>query len=291
MSNFTDLLSYMYPSMKEPRFTLKLWDVGHGLSIWIQTPAGHNHWIDLGKTEHFSPSQHVKHMYNVDSMDYLIISHPDKDHLEDLPSFLESFGDPRVILRNRSLPEDEKYGDLNLDYQKEFKKLDMRFTQDVEWNRNPANPKYNGGLEYLTRQNAYSDELKGNNTSVVTMVLYKELLIVCPGDIEPTGWESLWNRNGSDFERLINRAHTRVLVAPHHGRKSGYSRNMMEVVEPHLVIISDIWGASETQDEYRTKPIGISQHGQKIPYFSTKLHGRVEISETYSGDFEYHQYE
>lgn len=291
MSEFTNLLSYMYPNFKNNLFIFKLWDVGHGLSIWIKTPNGQNHWIDLGKTDNFSPTEHVKKMYNVNNIDFLIISHTDKDHLEDITNFLNNFGEPSVILRNKSLPEKDKYGELNFDYQREFKKIDTLFTKSVEWNKSPANPENNGGIEYLNCMNTYSENIKGNNTSVVVMFLYKDLLIVCPGDIEPKGWIVLWENNMIKFENLIKRAETRVLIAPHHGRKSGYSQNMIHTIKPHLVIISDVWGDSETQPDYRTKPLGILQNGQNIQYFSTKRNGRVEITETNYGGFEYHQYE
>jgi len=42
-------------------FQFTLWDVGHGLAIWIKTPSGHNHWIDAGKEGEFSPSAHAAH--------------------------------------------------------------------------------------------------------------------------------------------------------------------------------------------------------------------------------------
>ena len=64
------------------------------MSIWINTPNGTNHWIDLGRTPEFSPSEHVERTYHVSDIDYLVISHPDEDHLEDLPQFRETFGNP-----------------------------------------------------------------------------------------------------------------------------------------------------------------------------------------------------
>ena len=63
-----------------------IWDVGHGLCIWIQTPKGHHHWIDCGaETENdFSPAEHVNSKHGVKTIDYLIITHPDADHLREL---------------------------------------------------------------------------------------------------------------------------------------------------------------------------------------------------------------
>lgn len=68
-----------------------LWDVGYGTSIWINTPNGKHHWFDLGRTPEFSPSEYVRENHSVVSVPSLIISRPDKNHLEDLPSFRSSF--------------------------------------------------------------------------------------------------------------------------------------------------------------------------------------------------------
>jgi beta-lactamase superfamily II metal-dependent hydrolase len=64
-------------------FQLTLWDVGHGLAVWIQTPSGHNHWVDTGCLPKFSPDEHVYYNYGVSGIDYLTISHADKDHFDE----------------------------------------------------------------------------------------------------------------------------------------------------------------------------------------------------------------
>lgn len=73
---------------REKVMMFTLWDVGHGLSIWIKTPNGHNHWIDAGwypETD-FCPAHHVRHHYGETKLDYLIISHPDADHRQNFPA-------------------------------------------------------------------------------------------------------------------------------------------------------------------------------------------------------------
>ncbi len=152
-------------------FAFTLWDVGHGLSTWLQMPSGHSHWIDLGSTQDFSPSQHVKDNYGVASVDYLIISHPDQDHLSDLPNFLEAFGTSFTLRRNRTLPTEDRYGGETLQYQRDFKRVDQSHTSDVAWENNPRNPARNGGVEYAVAQLDYGDtpsgvRIEGNNTDL-----------------------------------------------------------------------------------------------------------------------------
>ncbi len=149
--------------------TFTLWDVEHGVSIWVTTPAGHHHWFDLGKTAEFSPSEYVARKYRVKKIDHLVISHPDKDHIEDLPNFIQAFGEPRILHRNRSLPNKDFFGSGEADYQKYMQSLHFRFTSSVDENESPKNPHFNGGVEYkqcYLKYGCFPDgtKLEGNNT-------------------------------------------------------------------------------------------------------------------------------
>lgn len=270
--------------MTNQELMFTLWDVGHGVSIWIRTPNGSNHWIDLGRTTEFSPSEHVGGAYRVSEVDYLVISHPDKDHLEDLPQFRATFGDPRVLLRNKTIPAIDMFGQHTFQYQRDFAHLHNRYTSSVPRDRSPTNPERNGGVRYAvhsldhgTRVNGAS--IEGNNTSIVVMLLYQGVLFVCPGDIEPLGWHELWRRYESRYRPVIDEADWKFLVAPHHGRKSGYCKDMMDAVQPHVTFISDVWGASETHRAFRTDSLGVRfRSGETVKYYNTKRGGRVQVT-------------
>ena len=287
--------------MADRELVFTLWDVGHGMSIWINTPNGTNHWIDLGRTPEFSPSEHVGHAYHVSGIDYLVISHPDADHLEDLPQFRETFGHPRGLLRNKSLPAADMFGQRALQYQREYADLHNRFTVPITHAVSPINPNCNGGVRYATHSLDHgtrvngstvlgSAVIKGNDTSIVVMLLYEGVLFVCPGDIEPLGWRELWRRHAASYRALIDDAHCRFLVAPHHGRKSGYCRDMMEAIQPHATFISDVWGASETHPAFRNDPLGVRfPSGDTVRYYTTKRAGRVQVAVSATG-FNINQY-
>ena len=243
-----------------------------------------NHWIDLGRTPEFSPSKHVGYAYHVRDIDYLVISHPDKDHLEDLPQFRKVFGDPRVLHRNKSLPLANMFGQHTFQYQREYANLHNQFTAPINHTESPTNPDHNGGVRYAIHSLDHGIRvggaiIEGNNTSVVVMLLYEGVLFVCPGDIEPLGWNELWSRHAMSFRDLVDDARYRFLVAPHHGRKSGYCRDMIEAVQPHATFISDVWGASETHPAFREAPLGVRfQSGDVVRYYTTKRGGRVQVA-------------
>ena len=277
--------------MNNGELVFTLWDVGHGISIWINTPNGRNHWIDLGyePEERFSPSEHVHENYGVGEgeIDYLIISHPHKDHLEDLPEFLDNFGNPKYLLRNKTVPDEESFGEEDREYQKAYAELCKHFSSPVSDEESPKNPNNNGNIQYATDFLPHGESggvtIEENDTSIVVMLKYKDVLFVCPGDIEPKGWNELWRLKSSSFNSIISGAEYRFLVAPHHGRKSGYCKEMMDVINPHATFISDVWGQSETHRAFREDPIGIVVDGALKRYFSTKRGGRIQVKVFESG--------
>ena len=56
-----------------------------------------------------------------------------------------------------------------------------------------------------------------------------------PGDNESSSWKELLGRQ--DFVSAIQNTH--VLIAPHHGRESGFHAPLFERITPMLTIISD----------------------------------------------------
>jgi beta-lactamase superfamily II metal-dependent hydrolase len=77
---------------------IRVWEVGAGLCIRIRTPSGQNHMIDAGKSDDFSPAEHIHklHWHQGDVLDYLIISHQDADHVRDLENVEKLLGSPRA---------------------------------------------------------------------------------------------------------------------------------------------------------------------------------------------------
>lgn len=74
-----------------------------------------------------------------------------------------------------------------------------------------------------------------NNMSYVLRINHAGRSVLVPGDVEQIGWEDL----AEDCERNRVSLQSDVLVASHHGRKSGYPDNgVLEAIDPSAVIIS-----------------------------------------------------
>lgn len=265
---------------------VRIWDIGHGLSVRIRTPSGQNHLIDAGSDTEFSPAEHIRDYYwqDGDKLDYLIISHFDADHVSGLPDVLEYLGAPSTYLRNKSVPKDEMYGDQTLEYQKALARLDNRYNSPVPFATSPRNREVNGDIDIVSKQLSW-DEAGGNrnNISIVVSYLYGSSLIVFPGDIEPDGWDTLLKERGRFLDDQLNRAASRVLVAPHHGRESGFSQAMIDYIRPDLVVVSDALGAGETDSRFYTAGSGLEVRGEVRKCISTKTRGRKLIKLHWDG--------
>ena len=110
-----------------------------------------------------------------------------------------------------------------------------KYSQSVNPSEDPTNPENLGGvaMKIFIPKNCSKDNL--NNHSIVTIISYAGSKILIPGDNEPPSWEELLENK--EFIEAIK--WTDILVAPHHGRESGYYKELFNYIQPNLIIISD----------------------------------------------------
>lgn len=258
---------------------IRIWDVGAALSARIITPAKQNHIIDAGASTTFSPAEHIADNYwrHFDSLDYLVISHFDSDHCRDLPTILSRLGGPRVYLRNKTVPEVDRYGNGTLGYQAALRDLDTRYTSPIDADRLPSNPAFSG-VDILHASNSWADSgANFNDASIVLSYLYAGVMIIFPGDIGPRGWATLVEKKGRFLDTHLKASKIRILVAPHHGRTSGYSQDMIDYLRPSAVVVSDAYGAGPTDSRFYRVGGGLLSGRETRKLISTKLNGRTLI--------------
>lgn len=258
-------------------FACVIWKVEHGSAAFVRTPNNKTVMFDAGSSEKFSPASYLamKHSLNATDkkLDKIIISHADRDHITDLPQVVKLLN-PRILSRNRSVPSDVLYPDGAADLQEPlvtYKRMNDHYNTEIaESDKELPIENWGGCLikgfccspSQLT--NCAQDKIK-NNASLLSYVGFNDFEIVFPGDLEPLGWEALINN--TEIKNYVGKAKLRILVASHHGRKSGirYSDNgqdkvydsFLNLMKPHLVIISDKWGNETTDPEaYRNYCLG-----------------------------------
>ena len=214
-----------------------IWDVGHGSSVSIKAPNGRTSMLDLGantETE-FSPIKFTKSMWGY-RLNHLTISHPHVDHIRDIPNLrlveLETLTAPDISGEELFA---ERMEESNRDLLNAYLQLKRKYSNPIGANNDPSSPSWGGG-GYFSYYSINADWLKEpNNASIVTFYKLGKFTLLYPGDIELRGWNELLKRR--DFVQDLKT--TCVFIASHHGREKGFSKEIVEVAAPLLVIISD----------------------------------------------------
>jgi competence protein ComEC len=220
------------------------WDVQHGHATYIKTPNNRHIVIDLGTGKYssnnmtFSPLSHLKTNYGVSQLDYVVITHPHRDHLDDIFHF-DSLS-PKALSRPQNISkEDIMNGGQEHDNEKleKYCEIDNRYNTTVADDSydNPRNSGNWGGLNIRTFNAKDCNPNNINNFSIVTIIDYANTKVVIPGDNERASYEELLEN--SNFISAISNAD--ILLAPHHGRESGFNIDFVNHVKPRLSIVSD----------------------------------------------------
>lgn len=222
--------------------TIVFWDVQHGNAAYIRTPASKHIVQDLGTGSYkgsvrdFSPLLHLKNRYGIDQLDEVIITHPHGDHLDDIVNFDRL--DPRVLHRPNHLTSEEIWaGNQNANQYiiQKYLEINDRYNHPVSVENNPNLPSNNGGVDIRFFVSSSCSRSNLNNHSVVTVISYETCKVLIPGDNESSSWHELFKRDG--FVEAISG--TDILVAPHHGRDSGFCSDIFNYFKPRLTVISD----------------------------------------------------
>jgi beta-lactamase superfamily II metal-dependent hydrolase len=220
------------------------WDVQHGNMTYIKTPNNRHIVVDLGTGDYskdkaeFSPLLHLKNKYDVYQLDYLIISHPHLDHIDDILNF-DSL-EPKVLNRPKHLSNSEVMERVIEKHREKFEKyceINDRYNQPVnsESYNSPSNPDNWGGMEIETFTPTTCKHNNFNSHSIVSIFQYAGMKIIIPGDNDKCSFDELMGQNS--FAKAISDAD--ILLAPHHGRESGYHEDFINTVNPRITVVSD----------------------------------------------------
>ncbi|MGN0105440.1 ComEC/Rec2 family competence protein [Methanobrevibacter ruminantium] len=195
------------------------------------------------------------------NLDYLIITHPHKDHISGLIDIDKK--KPTTLLRNKLIPpelitEAMKSSQTEKDKEifKEYIKLHETYTHPTPYEINPNNPQYNGNVKIIDFLPSKNDIKDLNYYSISTFIEYEGFKILLMGDNTLSNIEELLNN--SEF---VNKTkNIDILLAPHHGRATCYSPELLDHLNPVITIISDMSGQGDVTaaDEYSYKSRGMN---------------------------------
>jgi len=220
-----------------------IWDVQHGSAVYIKSPNGRHIIVDIGlgsfeNGNDFSPLSHLCKNYGVQQIDYAILTHPHKDHIEDIKNL--KYLNPKVLRRPSHLTRGDiittQTAKSDIPLYNTYIDFSNSYNSAVSGTINdPTNPNNFGGLRIQTfgATNCATSNL--NNQSIISVFSYADSKIVICGDNQSASYNELLQQN--NFRNAIQSAD--VLVASHHGRASGYHDEFVRLVKPKVTVISD----------------------------------------------------
>ena len=220
------LAFFAWRTLPDGRLHVVFLDVGQGDAIFIQTPSGRQVLVDGGPSETVLLSQLGRQMGFWDrTLDVMLLTHPDADHVTGLVGVLERYQVDTVIFREME-HESEVY-----EYWLQLLEVEGATVYQGEAGLHVA---LDEGLEMIVLHPG--PELVGgsigsaNNNSIVTRLTYGQVSVLLPGDIEAEVEHRLL-AEGAPLEST-------VLKVPHHGSCSSTTQGFLDAVDPEVLVIS-----------------------------------------------------
>ena len=206
-------------------------NVEHGFAAYAIAEDGSVFLFDCGYSSTCQPSQYLW-TQGIRVIRWLFVTNYDEDHIADLP-MLQQYFKIEILTRNSSINSTQlrnlKTPPISPAMDKLLEMID-NYTGVVS--NDQLEPP---GIRVQTFHNNYPSFTDTNNLSLLIFLDIGNLSFVLPGDLEQPGWiELLKNPYVCTLLGRVN-----IFVASHHGRESGYCREVFDYCSPSLVVMSD----------------------------------------------------
>ncbi len=211
-------------------------DVGKGNAALVSFPGGTKMMIDGGgfSDNTFDVGKMVVAPFlwqrKILSVDYLVLSHPQADHMNGLRFLAEAFH-AKEFWYNGDRVETPSYEELmrTLETENVVLKKPAQLGEATDINGTRIEILYPGQREASRNPALSGQEL--NNRSMVLRISYDGTSVLFPGDLEEGGEEALMESAG-------NRIKSDILLSPHHGSQTSSSEAFLRRVAPKVCVIS-----------------------------------------------------
>lgn len=241
-------------------------DVGQGDSLLLEGPSGETMLVDSG---HYYErgKQVLDHLdkRDIDSLDYLVATHDDWDHIGGHAAIIEELGPDGI-------------GEVCEPTKEEVSKKDSKTRKEYE-NALTANG-YDGtrleegdAIEFgdvavdVFNPSPEIDSQKQNENSLVLQATYDEQSILLAGDVEDEAETQLIENHTEQLSDVD------VLKVAHHGSKYSTGKELIETCEPETVLYSH---AEENKHDHPNTET-VTRTAQADTAYSTALHGTTSL--------------
>lgn len=208
-------------TLENPGIRITFFDVGKGDAILIETER-HSVLIDSGYDDTSEIILDYLTEQGIQRLDYMILTHFDKDHVGGADRILEAVEVSEVLQ-----PDYESDSKQYLQYQETMKDKDMQAQLVVKTERLALD-----GADFLIyppQQEEYEEE--DNDFSLVISMTYGSRRFLFAGDCEEERLEELLEQ--AEFGLSHD-----VLKVPHHGREEKNTVEFLSAVSPRIAVFT-----------------------------------------------------
>lgn len=240
--------------------------------VLVESSDGHFMLIDAGSNDEIYTAQIVKYLQEqgVKTLDYLLITHPHKDHVRAVPQLIQRFAVDEVLM-----------GDFDVEMvgTKTFERaMDALERKGLPISRpQPGETRSLGNASFTILINDDSEETAReelNDCSMGLIVTDGFHRFLFYGDGEEKAENGLLN---SGFDLKCD-----VMMVAHHGSKSSTSQEILDAAKPQIAVIScGIDGDGEMQEP--SKKVLKRLQENNVTTYRTDQDGTVVIQSTADG--------
>ena len=216
--------SVVYDLNQVQAFQVDFFDIGQGDSIFIQTPYGYQVLVDGGPTG--TVLEKLGNVMNFwdKSIDVVILTHPDHDHIAGLIEVLKKY-EVGLVLWNGLLKDTGEFEEWErLLREKSIQNKIIFSGIQISTPMVDFDVLYPfKSLEGLRMKNA-------NNSSIVIRTVFRDVSLLLTGDIESLVEEEIIEKGS-----LIK---SDILKVCHHGSKTSSSEEFIKIINPSVAVIS-----------------------------------------------------
>jgi competence protein ComEC len=215
----------VFQILQPTELTVAFLDVGQGDAIWIQAPNGKELLIDTGAGQSAVSELGILKSFFDKTIDGVILTHPDNDHIGGVPEVFKRYNIPLVITSEVSSPTLIYKTVEETILQERSDKVIARTGERIILDSHA------GVIVDILFPDSITQNWETNEASIVVKITYGENSFLLTGDSPIDVEDYLVNIYGDQLQST-------VLKLGHHGSKTSTSQEFLDSVDPEITIVS-----------------------------------------------------